>query len=280
MIETRASRTAMMVAGYRARATARDHAICDDRWAAALAGDEGLALSERFDAHFPHMELWMAIRTAYLDAHVRHWTGEHRFGQVVILGAGLDTRAARLEAAGVKFFEVDHPATQAYKRERLAELPGYPIDAATYAPCNFESEDFLDRLVAVGFDAAAPALILWEGVVPYLTEEAVLGTLTRIARGCDERSVVLFDYLMKRMAEGIDLPEKDRETRAMVEDLGEPVQFGINEPVDLLYRCGFMHVRSISFNEAALSFGAGYERSRMFRFQHIALASRTVYTVL
>ena len=210
MIETKASRTAMMVAGYRARATDRDDGICKDPWAAALAGEEGLALSKKFDRHFAHMELWMAVRTAYLDAHVSHWTGEHGFGQVVILGAGMDTRAARLAADGVTFFEVDHPATQAYKRERLAELDGYPVDAATYTSCNFETEDFLDRLVAEGFDAGAPAIIVWEGVVPYLTQEAVRGTLSRIASGCDPRTVVTFDYLMKRMAEGIDLPDRDR----------------------------------------------------------------------
>jgi methyltransferase (TIGR00027 family) len=279
MIETQASRTAMMVAGYRARATARENPVCDDRWAAALAGDHGIELSHRFDASFPHMELWMAVRTAYLDAQVRAWS--ESFSQVVLLGAGLDTRAARLARAGVRFFEVDHPATQAHKRERLAAADGYPMDAATFAPCDFEREDFLDRLAAAGFDADAPAVIVWEGVVPYLTEPAVRGTLHRVAAGCHPHTVLLFDYLMKRMGEGApDLPEHDKQTRQMVADLGEPVQFGINDPVPLLYEEGFCHVRAISFNEICLSLTGTYDRARMFRFQHVALASRHAHTVL
>jgi methyltransferase (TIGR00027 family) len=278
MIETQASRTAIMVAGYRARASARPSPICNDPWAAALAGAEGAELAEKFDKAFPHMELWMAVRTAYLDAQVQHWTAI--FDQVVVLGAGLDTRAARLAREGVRFFEVDHPATQAHKREQLAALEGYPLEAVTFAPCDFEKDDFLDSLVEVGFDTGAPALIVWEGVVPYLTEAAVRGTLRRIADGCEPRTVLLFDYLMKRMAHGVDLPEKDQQAREMVEGLGEPVQFGINEPVKLLYEQGFRHVRVTSFNEACLSFTGTYERSRAFRFQHLALASRTVHDTL
>jgi methyltransferase (TIGR00027 family) len=278
MIESQASRTAIMVAGYRARATARENPVCNDPWAAALAGDEGIELSRQFDASFAHMELWTALRTAYLDAQVRHWS--ERRAQVVILGAGLDTRAARLARPGVRFFEVDHPATQAHKRAALAALPGYPLDAVTFAPCNFEAEDLFDQLVAVGFDRVRPALIVWEGVVPYLTEAAVRATLRRIATAFHPETVLLFDFLMKRFTEGEDLPETDRQTRALVERLGEPVRFGINEPVDLLYREGFRHVRVIDFNEIALSLTGTYDRARTFRFQHIALASRTVLSIL
>jgi methyltransferase (TIGR00027 family) len=157
-----------MVAAYRGRATARPEPLCVDPWAAALAGEEGDAIARRFDAGFPHMELWIAVRTAYLDDKVRQ-LGAHPFDvrQVVILGAGLDTRAARLASPGVRFFEVDQPATQADKLERLRTLHAYPIGAANYVSCDFEHEDFLDRLASVGFRADEPATILWEGVVPY-----------------------------------------------------------------------------------------------------------------
>ena len=77
------------------------------------------------------MELWLALRVAYLDRLVGLAVDRLSIRQVVILGAGYDTRAARLPRAGVRFFEVDHPATQAAKRERLAQLDGYPVDAAT-----------------------------------------------------------------------------------------------------------------------------------------------------
>ncbi|MNC88015.1 Leucine carboxyl methyltransferase [compost metagenome] len=63
MHENVASRTALMVAAYRARASAAADKLCDDPWAATLAGDLGAELAHKFDARFPHMELWMALRT-------------------------------------------------------------------------------------------------------------------------------------------------------------------------------------------------------------------------
>jgi methyltransferase (TIGR00027 family) len=268
-----ASKTAIMVAAYRARASEGDGAVCADPWAARLAGDDGFALAERFDARFPHMALWMGLRTRYLDHHVTHWTAAG-FSQVVILGAGLDTRAARLAAAGVRFYEVDHPATQADKRRRLAALDEYPMEAAHYVPCDFESgADFFDELSSGGFDPNLPALILWEGVTPYLTEAAVRLTARRIATRFEPRSILLFDYVGKRMAEGRDIPDKDRATLRYVADLGEPIRWGTNHVLPLLYEEGFRHVRTVTFDDLALTYTGTYDRSREFRFQYVALAS-------
>jgi methyltransferase (TIGR00027 family) len=280
MQDDTASRTAMMVAAYRARATGHAEPICNDPWAGALAGDLGAELAARFDARFPHMELWMALRTRYLDDHVTRWTGRG-WPQVVILGAGLDTRAARLARAGVRFFEVDHPATQAEKRARLAQLPGYPVAAATYTACNFESgEDFLDQLVATGFDRAQPAVVVWEGVTPYLSEPAVRATARRVAEGMEARTILLFDFLGKRIAEGANIRAKDQETRAYVDDLGEPLRFGANHILPLLYQEGFRFARTLNFDEIALSYTGSYAREREFRFQYVAVASRTVLDAL
>jgi methyltransferase (TIGR00027 family) len=276
-----ASRTAMMVAAYRARASARPEPVCHDLWAQTLVGEDGMKLAGAFDEGFPYMELWIALRTAYLDAYMRLWTEPtHGFAQVVILGAGLDTRAARLARAGVRVFEVDHPASQTFKRERLGVAAGYPIDAATYVPCDFEHDDFLDRLDACGFRADAPALFLWEGVVPYLSEPAIRATLRRVADGCHARTILAFDYLMRRMADGSHLRPKDEQTRQVVAGVGEPVVFGTNDPLPMLYDEGFRYVRTISFDQIALILMGNYDRERMFRFQHVAVASRTVPSIL
>src|SRR5438874_3938527 len=120
-----------MVCAYRARASKWDKPLFVDPWAAGLAGGEGEDIARRLDARFPPMELWLALRVAFLDRLVGLAVDRLSIRQVVILGAGYDTRAARLPRAGVRFFEVDHPATQASKRERLAKLDGYPIEAAT-----------------------------------------------------------------------------------------------------------------------------------------------------
>jgi methyltransferase (TIGR00027 family) len=269
------SKTAMLVAAYRGRATSRASRVCDDPWAARLAGDEGLALTRRFDAAFEHAELWIALRTAAIDAQVRRFTREHaRARQVVILGAGLDTRAARLAEPGVRFFEVDHAESQAQKRERLAALDAYPAGAATYVSCDFEREDFLSRLGAAGFTADEPALVVWEGVVYYLSEEAVRGTLRRVASGCAPSTVLVLDYLGKKLVGGNVKDPADLQTRDVVGDLGEPLRFGLDDPVALFAAEGFRHVRTSSFDQICLAHTGTYDRARKFRFQHVAAVSR------
>ncbi len=269
---TTASKTALMVCAYRARASKAENPLFVDPWADAIAGAEGQAIADRLDARWPPMALWLALRVAYLDRLVGQAVDQLSIRQVVILGAGYDTRAARLPRAGVRFFEVDHPATQAEKRARLAKLDGYPIEAATYASCNFEREDPIERLVACGFSTTEPALVLWEGVTMYLTEAAVRATATRLATGLDPRSLVAFDHLGKRMAAG-QVPQRDLESRDFVGELGEPVQWGMDDPLPLLYETGFRWVRSIDFNEIALELVGDYQRDRQFRFVHIALAA-------
>ncbi|HTE50481.1 MAG TPA: SAM-dependent methyltransferase [Kofleriaceae bacterium] len=273
-MESNASKTALMVAAYRARATRRVDALCSDPWANGMAGGLGLELSVAFDRHFPHMELWIALRTAYLDSHVAHLIADGA-RQVVLLGAGFDTRAARLARPGVRFFEVDHPLTQAEKRARLAVLSGYPAGASEMVSCDFESgQDFAEQLVAAGFDPGAPAVVLWEGVMAYLSEEAVRGTLSRVAQALHPDSPIYFDYVGRRLAEADRIKPADHAARDEVSRMGEPIRFGINDPLPLLHECGFRHVRAISFDQIALSLTGTYDRDRMFRFQGICVASR------
>ena len=264
-----------MVAAYRARATAQPDRICDDPWAASLAGDLGYDVARRYDEAFGHMELWIALRTAFFDDQVRRLTADDgSVAQVVVLGAGFDTRAARLAREGVRFFEVDREETQAAKLGRLGAVPGYPIESASYVTCDFERQDFLTRLAEAGFRLDAPALFLWEGVTPYLTEAAVRATLRRIAEGADAGSVLVFDHLRKRIVAGTVPDPKDEQSRAFVANLGEPLCFGVDYPLPLLYEEGFRRVRMLTFDEVALELTGTYERARAFRFQGIAVASK------
>lgn len=244
-----------------------------DPWAAGLAGADGEEIAARVDTFMRDRELWIAVRTAHLDAELTRWLSQRIPTQVVVLGAGFDTRAARFARAGARFFEVDHPATQSEKRDRLRRLDGYPLEAATFVSCDFEREDFLDRLVATGFDRAAPAFVLWEGVTPYLHEPAIRSTLRRIASGCHPESELWFDHFTRKFVEASTLPEADLKARELVEALGERFVFGTNDPLPMLYEAGFRHVRSVSFDEACLSLTGSYERDRQFRFQRMVLAS-------
>ena len=112
--------------------------------------------------------------------------------QVVVLGAGLDTFALRNPFPDVRVFEVDFPATQAWKRERLREAGLALPDTLTFAPVDFERESLADGLVRAGFRCDQPAFFQWLGVVPYLTREAISSTLDFIA-GIPDSAVVL-DY--------------------------------------------------------------------------------------
>jgi methyltransferase (TIGR00027 family) len=262
-----------MVCAYRARASRWPRPLFVDPWAEKLAGPDGHQIARDVDTRFPPMEAWLAVRVAYLDRLVGAAVDRLGVRQIVILGAGYDTRAARLPRAGVQFFEVDHPATQAAKRARLAELDGYPVDAATYVTCDFEREDPVARLVAGGLDARAPALVLWEGVVSYLTEDAVRTTATRLATGLDPRSLVALEFLSKNYATGARVRDEDRATRELVGDLGEPIRFGTDDILPLLYDAGFRWVRVHDFNELALDLLGDYQRDRQFRFQRLALAA-------
>lgn len=262
-----------MVCAYRARASQWPNPLFVDPWAESIAGTDGHEIARLLDSRFPPMEHWLALRVAYLDRLVGIAVDRLSVRQIVILGAGYDTRAARLPRAGVRYFEVDHPATQEAKRACVARLAGYPVDAATYVTCNFEREDPIDRLRAHGFATTDPSLVIWEGVVPYLTEPAVRATATRLATGLDPRSLVAFDFVGKKLAAGQNLSTKDEATRAYVGDLGEPIRYGSDDVLPLLYECGFRWVRSLDFNELALEMLGDYVRDRMFRFQHIALAS-------
>jgi methyltransferase (TIGR00027 family) len=270
-----ASKTAKMVAAYRARATAEKDAVCNDPWASGLAGDEGFDIARSYDRVYPHMQLWIAVRTVFIDDRLRRLTSNGDVDQVVMLGAGFDTRAARLARDGVRFFEVDRAATQMEKLARVRDFPEYPVQNATYVTCDFEKEDFLDRLEGHGFDKKRPAFFVWEGVTPYLTEAAVRATLRRLASGTNEGSVVVFDHVRKNIVHGGTRNPSDALSSTFVADLGEPLHFGIDYPLPLLFEEGFRRVRSLTFDEVCLDVTNTYDRAREFRFQGLVLATRT-----
>jgi methyltransferase (TIGR00027 family) len=119
-----------------------------------------------------------------------------RLAQYVILGAGLDSFAYRSELADqVRVFEVDHPATQQWKRQLLAD-PGIAMpDSATFVPVDFETDSLADLLIANGFDPSHPALVSWLGVTMYLTREAIGQTLAVIG-GFAPGTEVIVDYMV------------------------------------------------------------------------------------
>jgi methyltransferase (TIGR00027 family) len=139
------------------------------------------------------LRLFIAVRTRCAEDALAAAV-ERGASQLVVLGSGLDTYAYRTPFADkLRIFEVDHLATQSWKRERLAEAE-IPIPGVlTFAPIDFEKETLADGLNAAGFDATKQTFFTWLGVVPYLSENAVFSTLSFIAslRG---GAHVVFDY--------------------------------------------------------------------------------------
>jgi methyltransferase (TIGR00027 family) len=135
----------------------------------------------------------MAFRTSAIDAALRDALARGA-GQLVILGAGYDGRAWRMkELAGVKVFEVDHPATQTAKRSHLAELPA-AYGTVSFVPVDFERESLDTALDRAGHDRTRPTCWIWEGVVMYLTHEAMHGTLGSIAARSAAGSTLIVNY--------------------------------------------------------------------------------------
>jgi methyltransferase (TIGR00027 family) len=166
--------------------------------------------------------------------------------QYVLLGAGLDTFAYRGGLPGLTVFEVDHPATQAWKRTRLAEAGIGVPHSVTYAPLDFEREPLAVGLARAGFDAARPACFAWLGVTPYLTREAILATLAFVA-GLGRGGEIAFDYA-EPVAGGRGAQRLAHEALAgRVAAVGEPFRCEL-EPAALaadLRRLGFSTVEDL-----------------------------------
>jgi methyltransferase (TIGR00027 family) len=190
------SRTALGAAGHRAAHQVLEQGrIFADPLAMRIMGadaQEAIGEAER-EPRRRGLRLFIAVRTRFAeDALAAAIAGGAT--QLVVLGAGLDTYAYRADPIGrLRIFEVDHPATQAWKRERLAGAAIAIPDALTFAPVDFERESLADGLAAAGFDPARRSFFTWLGVTPYLTEQAIFATLGYIA-GLPGGAEVVFDY--------------------------------------------------------------------------------------
>jgi methyltransferase (TIGR00027 family) len=190
------SQTARGAAAYRAlHQTVDGGSIFSDPFAATILDDETRARLDEMatDPSLRPWRLFIAARSRFCEDMLAASVARG-VRQVVVLGAGLDTFSLRNPHAGlgVRVFEVDYPATQHWKRERLKQA-GLAIPALlTFAPVDFERESLAEGLAAAGFQADRSAFFQWLGVVPYLTREAVALTLDFIARVPD--SEVVFDY--------------------------------------------------------------------------------------
>ncbi len=164
-----------------------------------------------------------AARVTFFDQALERYLPEVE--QFVLLGAGFDTRPYRLApGTPVRSFEIDEPDTQAVKRAMLAQA-GIDTSAVAFIAADFETEDWLARLVASGFDPARRTFFLWEGVIMYLDRAAIEDTLRKIAATAPG-SVVAFDYFTSEALTSASFYW--RMARVSTRAAGEPLKFGID----------------------------------------------------
>ena len=197
MQEGKFSKTAYRVATRRAvHQLLDDPKVLDDPLALRILGTEAAeelrANPKEHHAFSRAFRAFMAARSRFAEDEL---AGAVTRGatQYVVLGAGLDTFAYRNPHANLRVFEVDHPATQAWKRERLqaANIPLPP--SLTFVPIDFEHQTLETGLQEAGFGSSVVTFFSWLGVTPYLTREACMSTLSVIA-GMPADSGVVFDF--------------------------------------------------------------------------------------
>jgi methyltransferase (TIGR00027 family) len=196
------SRTAYRVAMRRAAHQILDRpVVLDDPIALRIIGSRGAERirtdPKRFDSSFGRaLRLFLVARSRCAEDALAAAVAEG-VRQYVVLGAGLDTFAYRNPYATeqLRVFEVDMPATQAWKRDLLGRTRIGEPASLTFVPVDFEKQALPEQLRAAGFRDDQPAFFSWLGVSMYLSRDAVLGTLRFVAR-CAPGGGITFDYMM------------------------------------------------------------------------------------
>jgi methyltransferase (TIGR00027 family) len=249
LIPSQASRTAYRVALRRAV-----HQLLDvppvfvDPIAIRILGPETAtalrADPQRFDDRRfgPAMRAFMAVRARFAEEQLTHARAAG-VRQFVVLGAGLDTFAyrTRLDDPALRVWEVDHPATQAWKRELLAAAGLVAPPELAFVAIDFAREALADVLAAAGFDAGAGAVFSWLGVTQYLVADDIFATLRYIAGATAAGGGVTFDYSVAPHLLGLAERWAYQALAARVSEAGEPwlSSFAPEDLVEAVRACGF-----------------------------------------
>ena len=257
------SRTALLIALQRAAHQTLDHgSILNDPFALKiLHQDEKAAL--QFASKHPLASigrLFTAARSRIAEDALSQAV-EKGIRQIVILGAGLDTFALRNPHGErqILIYEVDHPATQAWKRQRLAEAHSAIPPWLNFVPVDFERDDLREALGGAGFQQNTPAFFTWLGVVPYLTRDAIGVTLDSIASIPD--SEVVFDYMAPPETFSEEMRELVAKRTEQLDKIGEHWSSSF-EPAGIaaiLRSHGFRDIEDISFEQIKSRFGGAVQ---------------------
>lgn len=224
------SRTAVRVALRRAAHQILDQPVVfDDPLALQMIGKEVAAAMQadpsRFETQLGSSTLraFLAVRSRIAEDALAKAI-ERGVRQYVVLGAGMDTYAYRHAHMDLRVFEVDQPATQAWKRMRLAEVGLAEPTSLTFVPVDFEQQSLADELTRAGLVPDAPTFFSWLGVTPYLTKAAVIATLSTVAQLTRSGGGITFDYAVPVESLNVLQRAKFAVLASRVAAAGEPFQ--------------------------------------------------------
>ena len=203
MKQNQSSQSALGVALFRAIESQKPETrrICYDPYARAfippfsyflvkLIVDSGL-----YERMGPGAIGFITVRERYIDDYLKTCLAEG-LEQVVILGAGFDTRPYRIPGIQqTRVFEIDYPATQAAKRKGLKKVIDPLPGNVTFLPVDFNTQSLAGRLPGSGYNEQAKTLFIWQGVTYFLTAQGVDSTLDFIVHHSGPGSSVIFDYM-------------------------------------------------------------------------------------
>ena len=221
---------------------------------------------------------FLTVRERHIDEYLKACLRDG-LEQLVILGAGLDARAYRFDELkkGIRVFEVDHPASQATKLEKLKQVFGSQPAHVTFVGIDFNTQSLGQRLAESGYDEGLKTLFIWQGVTQYLTPEAVDSTLAFIAECSGPGSAVIFDYMYPTLLDGTIKRGEVANMRSKRWVSNEMMTFGIPEGKvgEFLEQRGFTQVQDADAEYLHATYFTGENAKRTVAYGY-AIASAVV----
>lgn len=257
--------TAFVVAEFRAEENSAPRPLYRDPVVGLFLNEHSRRAADRVSASFPPASELVRIRTKYFDdtleKHLRS-----RFRQVVILGAGLDTRAARKPAAGVTYYEIDDAATLALKQARY-EQEGIAVDAK-FIPGNYVTDGLIELLNRNGFDAGAPTYFIWEGNTMYLPMDSVRAVLKELKTRV-RRFRLSFDYMAESVVTNMTGYASITRLVESFASMGAPWVSGIRDVQSLARELSLNLVEDFRISELFQEYRLDFPRTPMFSFYSV-----------
>lgn len=256
MQEGKPSRTAFAAAGYRANHQLYDHPVLlADPHAVPILGPEAQPhlKGKGLENALPHVRAMRSVIVgrSLLAEQTLAAAYERGVRQYVLLGAGLDTFAYRNPWPDLTVYEIDYPATAAWKQASLKQAGITPPANVVYASIDFEAETITAGLKRAGVDVTKPMTFAWLGVIPYLTREAIFATLSDVA-SLPTGTEIVFDYGEPRENLSPMMKAMHAVRAKRLEAIGEP-WITYFDPADLhaeLKRIGFSEVEDFGRDAA------------------------------